>query len=211
MSESTKQAPGDGTAGQQKDDPDRLLGIYLQDHLGASRGGQALAQRLRDQNRDRWYGAELAAIEREITGEIATLRSIMATLEVRESRTKQWVLMVGERVARLKPNGRLVGYSPSSRVLELEALSAGVEGKSGLWRVLRSVAERRPELPIKEIDRLHQQAVSQRERLEAIHVSALQEAFLGVRPAPAPPSEARQDGDMVRADVANGEAPLGKG
>ena len=42
MSESTKQAPGDGTAGQQKDDPDRLLGIYLQDHLGASRGGQAL-------------------------------------------------------------------------------------------------------------------------------------------------------------------------
>ncbi len=178
----TSLAHGDGAG--EGHESDRLLAIYLRDHLGAAYGGHALSKRLRDQNRDRWYGAELAAIEREIAGEIITLRSIMATLGVDESRVKQWAAMAAERVARLKANGRRVGYSPSSRVLELEALSAGVEGKSGLWRVLRAVADRRSDVSADELDRLHEQAVRQRERLEAIHANALQEAFLGARPAP---------------------------
>jgi len=32
-------------------------------------------------------------------------------------------------------NGRVAGYSPLSRVLELEVLALGVEGKRALWRI----------------------------------------------------------------------------
>jgi hypothetical protein len=194
-------------------DADRLLAIYLQDHLGGSYGGHSLIKRLRDQNHDRWYGAELAAIEREIVGEIAALRSMMERLGVAESRVKQWGAMAAERVGRLKPNGRWIGYSPSSRVLELETMSGAVEAKSGLWRVLRALADRRSELSAGELDGLHELATSQRERLEAIQAAALQEAFLDARPSPPPTaerSEARQELDMERADVANGEQPLGQ-
>jgi hypothetical protein len=42
-----------------------------------------------------------------------------------------------EKAGRLKLNGELLGYSPLSRLEELEALSLGVEGKLALWTALR--------------------------------------------------------------------------
>jgi hypothetical protein len=213
--ETTTKQPAGETGGHPSHDPDRLLAIYLQDHMAAARGGHALACRLRDQNRDRWFGPELAALEREIAEDVTALRSMLGRLGVEEHKVKQWAVMLGERVARIKLNGRLTGYSPSSRVIELEALASGIEGKEGLWRALRVAAERRSELHPDELDRLHERAVDQRHRVEAIHANAVEEAFLGTRPAPpAPanvPSEGRQEHDMARADVANGERPLGQG
>ncbi len=39
-----------------------------------------------------------------------------------------------ERVGRLKRNGRLVSYSPSSRFEELEFLAMSIDGKKQLYR-----------------------------------------------------------------------------
>ena len=55
----------------------------------------------------------------------------MVELGFRESKTKEAVAGVGEKVGRLKLNGQIRGYSPLSRVLELEALAVGVPGS---WR-----------------------------------------------------------------------------
>jgi hypothetical protein len=44
-----------------------------------------------------------------------------------------WLL---EKVSRLKLNGQLRGYSPLSRLLELEGLEMGITGKRSLWQVL---------------------------------------------------------------------------
>ena len=38
-----------------------------------------------------------------------------------------------EKFGRLKPNGQLTGYSPLSRLVELEGLKLGITGKLGLW------------------------------------------------------------------------------
>jgi hypothetical protein len=39
----------------------------------------------------------------------------------------------------LKPNGQLRGYAPLSRLLELETLLAGINGKGALWRALEQI------------------------------------------------------------------------
>lgn len=55
------------------------------------------------------------------------------------SRVKHGLALAAERAGRLKLNGRLRGYSPLSRLLELEGLVLGATGKRALWRALREV------------------------------------------------------------------------
>jgi hypothetical protein len=41
-----------------------------------------------------------------------------------------------EKLGRLKLNGQLTGYSPLSRMVEMEMLLIGITGKTGMWRAL---------------------------------------------------------------------------
>jgi hypothetical protein len=83
----------------------------------------------------------------------------------------------GELVARLKTNGVLTHYSPSSRVLELEGLLAGIDAKRSLWRSLRTagVVDLAPDAP--DLEALIVRATSQRQRLQVEHERAAQIAF----------------------------------
>ena len=60
----------------------------------------------------------------------------MEELGVGRSRIKPAIGWLGEKLGRLKPNGQLRGYSPLSRVLELELLLLGITGKLRLWTLL---------------------------------------------------------------------------
>ena len=53
----------------------------------------------------------------------------MDRLGVAQGRLKPLAAVFGERLGRLKLNGRLWGYSPLSRLDELELLQIGVVGK----------------------------------------------------------------------------------
>jgi hypothetical protein len=44
-----------------------------------------------------------------------------------------------EIASRLKANGRLIGYSPLSPVLELDGLIMGITGKLEIWRSLQAI------------------------------------------------------------------------
>ncbi|HET7574332.1 MAG TPA: hypothetical protein VFJ99_04380 [Solirubrobacterales bacterium] len=119
--------------------PDHLLAIYLNDHLAGSTVGVELARRVRSSNEgDAEFGAPLAALCAEIEADRETLERLMDELEIGRSRLKTTGAFIGEKLGRLKPNGQLTGYSPLSRMLELEVLSAGVGGKLRLWRALAS-------------------------------------------------------------------------
>lgn len=94
----------------------------------------------------------------------------MKRLEVSESKLKPAVAVVGERLGRLKPNGQLLGYSPLSRVDELELLQIGVTGKRRLWRALEHThGEELSEFALAE---LAERATKQLRRLEALHLKA---------------------------------------
>jgi hypothetical protein len=149
-------------------DPGRYLAIYLNDHLGGAAVGVGVASRLRDSNRgDRELGEPLARICAEIEADRATLEGVMERLGVRRGMVKPALASAGEKLGRLKPNGQLSGYSPLSRLLELEMLLVGVTGKLQLWRAL----ERALGTSLAGVDfaELAERAASQRAALEDLH------------------------------------------
>jgi len=159
---------------------DRLLATYLRDHAAGAATGLALARRCRRENAGTALEGTLVEIETEIAEDRRSLLDIMSRLGMSPSRLKSALGSLAELVGRLKSNGLLLRYSPSSRVVELEGLMAGVVAKRALWRTLRSIAADRAQLDAGELDRLIERATSQHERLAAAHDRTAPEAFATV-------------------------------
>jgi hypothetical protein len=157
--------------------PHRLLEIYLADHLAASTAGVALARRSAESNAGTALGEVLSRLATEIAEDRLTLQRIVADLGFRESKPKDALAWVGEKVGRLKLNGQLRGYSPLSRVLELEALSVGVAGKLALWQSLQSVPALSERLSGFDLDHLTERARRQRAEMEEHRTNAARDTF----------------------------------
>jgi hypothetical protein len=166
----------------------KLLRIYLQDHLAGATGGVELARRARGANKGTPYGEPLAMLADDIDADRRSLESLMDDLGFGADRAKNLAFWVGEKAGRLKMNGQLTGYSPLSRVIELEGLITGVNGKRSLWLMLRELAETgaEPALDAERIQRLVERAEQQLETLHDLRSRAGREAFgAGDREAPA--------------------------
>lgn len=149
----------------------KLLGIYLNDHLAGATLGVELARRLRASNEDEpEFGPGLAEVCAEIEADRETLKAVMDRLGVAQSKLKPLAAVLGERLGRLKLNGRLWGYSPLSRLDELELLQVGIAGKRRLWRALEHTHA--GELPGLDLGALAERATEQLMRLEALHLKA---------------------------------------
>ena len=162
---------------------DRLLAIYLNDHLAGAAAGVELARRTRASNRDDpEFGPALAEICAEVEADRETLRALMDRLGVRQDPIKPAAARLGEKLGRLKPNGRLRGYSPLSRVVELEGLTLGITGKMQLWRALERSLD---SIEGFDLERLAERAAAQRERVEALRLAAAALAFAAPTGTPA--------------------------
>jgi hypothetical protein len=147
------------------------LTIYLNDHLAGATAGVELARRLRSSNEDDpEFGPALVEICAEVEADRETLKAVMDRLEVGQSKLKPAAAVLGERLGRLKLNGRLWGYSPLSRLDELELLQIGVVGKRRLWRALEYTHA--DDLSGFELGALAERATGQLHRLEALHLKA---------------------------------------
>lgn len=153
----------------------RLLSIYLNDHLAGSTAGVSLAQRLADQNRGNRFGIVTDRLAHEIEEDRDQLIAIMERLGVRRNRLKVAAGSLGEYLGRLKTNGSMRAYSPLSRLVELEAMALGVEGKRSLWRSLqRAFGDSAAGI---DLDRLEQRAHCQYVQLERLRLDAAELAF----------------------------------
>jgi hypothetical protein len=154
-------------------DADRFLAIYLNDHLAGATLGVELARRLRSSNKsDPEFGEPLTQLCNEIEQDRGTLERLMEHLDVSRDPVKPVLAKVAERLGRLKLNGRIRGYSPLSRVVELEFLSGMVGGKMQLWNALeQSFGE---SLDGFDFHDLAARADSQGQRLEDLHLAATQ-------------------------------------
>jgi hypothetical protein len=157
----------------------KFLRIYLQDHLAAATGGAELARRARGANEDTAYGEQLAKLADDVEADRRTLESIMDDLGFGADRAKNIGFWVAEKAGRLKLNGQLTGYSPLSRMVELEGLTAGVNAKLSLWRTLRDIADSVPELDPDRVGRLIERADEQIRTLHELRSRAAREAFAG--------------------------------
>jgi hypothetical protein len=156
-----------------------LLGIYLNDHLAGAVAGTELARRLADAERHRPGGEALQRLAGEIDEDRVALLEVMSALEVPVRHYKTWAAWATEKVGRLKLNGRLLARSPLSRVVELEAMQLGVEGKVAGWRTLRARAETDSRLDSTRLDELIDRARRQIDQVERLRVRAAAEAFGG--------------------------------
>jgi hypothetical protein len=154
-------------------DASRFLAIYLNDHLAGATLAVELARRLRSSNQgDGEFGEPLAQLCGEIEEDQRTLTRLMERRGVSPDPVKPVLAKLAERLGRLKLNGRIRGYSPLSRVLELEVLSGMVGGKLQLWNALeQSFGE---SLDGFDFHDLAARADSQGQRLEDLHLAAAQ-------------------------------------
>jgi hypothetical protein len=149
-----------------------LLAIYLQDHLAGATLGAELARRSAGEHSETPLGTTLRTLQREIEEDRETLKLVMSTLGVGADRLKNAAGWAGEKVGRLKLNGRLTSRSPLSAVLELEALMIGVNGKRALWRALRGLADTDARLQASQFDELILRADRQLDALWSAHADA---------------------------------------
>lgn len=154
-----------------------LLAIYLNDHLAGATAGRDLAHRSAASNEGSAYGEFLTGLAAEIDEDRDSLLALMRKLDVGVDRLKVLGGWAAEKAGRLKLNGRLLGYSPLSRVLELEGLTLGVRGKLGLWRALSEIQPSQPKLSGTELARLTERAQNQLDGLESHRLRAAAEAF----------------------------------
>jgi hypothetical protein len=166
---------------------ERLLKIYLQDHLAGATAGLELARRCRASNPDGEIARALDRLIDEIAEDRQILEGLMERLGFGPDRGKLAAAWVAEKVGRLKPNGAILGYSPLSRLEELEALSLGVEGKLCMWRGLKAAGDVSGAFAGVEMDPLIRRAQRQRRRLENLRAWAAVEALASDR-APEKPA-----------------------
>jgi hypothetical protein len=154
-----------------------LLAIYVSDQLALGVAWRELARRAAGENAGTELGEALSSVAAAIAEDVETFRSIATRLGVRPRRAKQVAAIAAERLGRLKPNGRVRGYSPLSRFLELDALVMGIDGKVTLWRTIRDLAGAGELLPDVDFERLIERAREQRALLEPHHARAGREAL----------------------------------
>jgi hypothetical protein len=150
----------------------RFLAIYLNDHLAGSIMGFELAKRAAASNKGTSTGVFLSQLARDIEQDRNSLETLMSELGIRKDRLKDAAAWMAEKVGRLKLNGKIVGSSNLSRLVELEWLSLGVEGKLSMWRNLIQVRDKYPPLAGANLEELIRRAETQRADLERVRLEA---------------------------------------
>lgn len=120
----------------------KLLRIYLQDHDSLAVITDRLIGRSLRSNRDSPLGDLLTRLRTHVAEDRSALHELMDLVGVRPSRAKTTFAWVAERFGVLKLNGRLVRYSPLSRVFELEGLAALLSMRIRRWEALHTLVDR---------------------------------------------------------------------
>ena len=158
-------------------DQTHLLRIYLRDHESAAAGGLQLVRQCWKANRGTPYAPELQRLMIDIRSDRDALRHICRQFYVKYSNIGRAAAHLGATLGRLKLNGRLVRYSPLSRVLELEALSGGVMTKLRLWESLLLLADDDKRLNRDALTHLVAEANDQLEVIRQLHDMAVSDAY----------------------------------
>lgn len=148
-----------------------LLELYLSDHLtGATAGANRIA-RMADDFVDTPVFAQLGQLADQISAERDFLERIINDLGLKQKPYRQAVAWVGERVGRLKGNGKVVERSPMTMLLETELMRGAVNAKIGGWESLREHADTLGLDPAV-FDAMIKNSYKQVELLEEVHAYA---------------------------------------
>ena len=146
----------------------RPFAVYLRDHELGAHGGVRAFERAARSHRSRPWGADLAQLAAQVREDLRTERRILRSARVRRHRIAPIGVAIGERLGRLKGNGAVLRRSPTTDLVELEALLTMVRAKRTGWRALQ-VAEAIDGI---DIEALVRRADAQERRLVLAHEQA---------------------------------------
>ena len=144
----------------------RWVALYLRNHEAAAQGGVSLFRRAAQGQADRPWGPALAALADEVSDDQRALLRLMRSWRVRPDPVAALAVTAGERLGRLKPNGRVVRRSPLSDLLEVEAATGAVQAKWAGWQAVRVAST--PPTPV-DLEALSRRAEDQLDRLRSLH------------------------------------------
>ena len=151
------------------------LNSYLNDHLAGSISAIELIAHWVEVHKGEPLGSFFVETETEIKADQDTLRDVMRTLGVEESKMRQAGAWAAEKVGRARL--MIAGDEQGSLglVLTLEGLIMGVTGKKLMWRAL--AAAKLPRLSSYNFEQLQRRAEQQIERIEAERIRTVSQAF----------------------------------
>jgi hypothetical protein len=152
--------------------PDKLLHIYLNDHLAGAVVARELAKRCLSNNRATPLGTWLEGFMVEAADDRRVLESIIAAVGGKRSRVKPIFGWIAEKAGRFKLNGRAVGYSDLSRLEEIEGLCVLVDAKKTRWMALREAQNHDDRLSRFDFEAAIETARQQRHALEGFRIDA---------------------------------------
>jgi hypothetical protein len=150
------------------------LDTYLNDHLAGGTAATDLAEQLQKENAGTALGEFLAQLVEEVKQDHATLLDIMGKLGIGPNPIKQAGAKIAGLASRFKLGG---GPNEIGRLLALETLSIGIEGKACLWLALQEVADQHGALASFDFGNLLQRAETQRKGVERERLTAASEAL----------------------------------
>ncbi len=156
---------------------DDLLGAYLSDHLAGSVAALDLIEKLRSSEEGSPLAAFLAELEPEIEADKQVLEQLIECIGEAKNPVKQAGAWVVEKLTRVGLDPKITRSPDLSRLLELEMLAMGIDGKLALWSALRGVTGAHPDVAALDLDDLAARAQSQRLGVENHRVEAAVQAF----------------------------------
>lgn len=158
---------------------DLRLRIFLNDHLSGAVAAVELAKRTRDENDDETALYDfLDTLADDFEHDRETLEDLLDRIDEPQNPLKIGAAYLAERTGRFKPNDQLTGYSPLSRLVELEGLLFMLEGFRVLWRTLAVVAEDDDRIDDYDFDERARRVQRRQHRLDAFRERAVRIAFL---------------------------------
>jgi hypothetical protein len=148
------------------------LEIYLRNHEAAAQAGRDLFRRVAENQRSRPDAADLAKLASDVNEDLRRLRAIMSRAGINTDLLLGVAMRAGERLARLKPNGRILSRAPLSDLIEIEGLLDAVRAKWAGWHALLAAEPdllQQQRIDPTEIDKLRLRAESQIEILVRLH------------------------------------------
>jgi hypothetical protein len=148
------------------------LATYLNDHLAGSVAALDLLTHLQTLYAGTPFAGVLASLAADVAADRQELEALLGQLQIPVSRTRQVTAWLAEKLTALKLRLDDPAGGALRRLEALEAVALGIEGKRALWRALEAAAAEVSVLRGVDYARLSQRAEEQRQRVEAVRVTA---------------------------------------
>ncbi|MBS7547870.1 hypothetical protein [Dietzia massiliensis] len=146
-----------------------MLHTYMQDHHAGAAAGIDLFRRVAEHHDDPHVREVVGRIGDETVEDVKALEELMTLAGTSPSALKDLPAKAAEKFGQLKPNRRVAERSPLSDLVELEALTLAVTGKTLGFKTLLDIGD--PRLPTPTLERLVERAEQHGRELEQLRLS----------------------------------------